>query len=94
MNRRQVILLVFIVALLHGAVLWGLLSVRKPAPRRMEPPARPNFFARESKWLDESSGEIIVYREFQVSSRLTETEEKPRPVETERPLTPPITHTP
>jgi len=93
MNRRQVILLVFLVALVHGALLWGLLGARKPVVRVSgEPPSRPNFFARESKWLDESAGEVVVYREFQVSTRLAETGEKPKPVE--RPLAPSVTHKP
>lgn len=99
MNRRQVILLVTIVGLLHAGLLWGLLGTKRQTNRVVpQPKARPNFFARESKWLDEDTGAVIVYREFRVSTRLAETgqENKPKTEEAGKlpAFAPAATHTP
>jgi|GEM_PF-1312310 len=69
MNRRQVILLILAVIAGHAALFW-LLSGTRPLPK-VAPIPRPNFFAREAHWTDEQTGEQYVYREFQVSTRLS-----------------------
>ena len=75
MNRRQVTLLVFVVILVHAALFWALSGIHPVSQKPYVPPiAPPNFAAKEAKWIDETTGEAMVYREFRVSTRLSETE--------------------
>jgi len=79
MSRRQIALLVLFVALLHGGVLLFFAKSRSLPSKPAVP--RPDFIAREARWVDEETGEKLVYREFRVSTRLSEPEKPARPLE-------------
>lgn len=72
MSWRQVTLLVFVVILLHGAAFWALSGSRVLPPKPYIAP--PSFIAKEARWVDEKTGEKMIYREFRVSTKLAETE--------------------
>jgi len=78
MSRRQIALLVLFVALLHGGVLLFFAKSRSLPSKQAVP--RPEFVAKEARWVDEKTGEKLVYREFRVSTRLSEPEKPGRPV--------------
>lgn len=73
MSRRSVILLGLAVLLAHGLV-FAWLANRRVLPQRTHVP-RPNFIAKEGRFQDAETGEVRVYREFTVSTRLRESAE-------------------
>lgn len=77
MSKRQIALLVTIVALLHGGLL--LYFAKGRALPFKQAVARPEFVAKEARWVDEQTGEKLVYREFQVSTRLSEPSKPAKP---------------
>lgn len=75
MRRRTWIGIVAGVVLAHLGIFW-LLGHKKVLPeRRYIPP--PNFQVRETRTLDEETGETYVYREISVSTRLNGTGPQP-----------------
>jgi len=68
MNRRQLFTVVLGVIVLHAALFW-LIADTNPLPK-VTPIPRPQFIAREASFVDEKTGEKMIYREFQVSTKL------------------------
>jgi hypothetical protein len=68
MKRSHIVLIVGVVVLLHVLGFW-LISGTKPLPKANYIPP-PNFSAKEASWVDEKTGERIIYREYKVSTKL------------------------
>jgi len=73
MNLRQIALILTVVALAHAGAFY-LVSGWNALPKTPWIPA-PNFFAKEMSWLDKATGEMLTYREFQVSTKLAGSKE-------------------
>jgi len=68
MNRRQLVTVILGVIVFHAALFW-LIAGTNPLPK-VTPIPRPQFIARETPFVDAKTGEKMIYREFQVSTRL------------------------
>lgn len=77
MKKRHIAWLVLGVVLAHLALFWYVAGWDALPKMPFVPP--PTFIAREASWTDEATGELVTYREYQVSTRLAELEAKGRP---------------
>lgn len=68
MKRSHLALLILGVIAFHGVGFW-LISGTNPLPKVRSIP-RPEFVGKEATFTDEETGRKMVYREFQVSTKL------------------------
>lgn len=74
MSRRAIFWIIATVVLLHvGAFVW--LGRMKPLPKSKYVPPANNFGMRQITQVNEKTGERIVTREFNVSTRIITPEE-------------------
>ncbi len=79
MSRRTIFYIVCGVIALH-LVAFALLNSldTRPKFKKITPPPKPNFRHYERVEMDASSGEKTIYRDIEVSTRLTPRESIPR----------------
>ena len=68
MNSRWVTWLIAGVVLAHLGAFY-LVSGWNALPKAAYVPP-PTFVAKETSWTDDATGEMVTYREFQVSTKL------------------------
>lgn len=70
MKRRTIFLIGGGVLAAHVAFFWWIASAKVLPPTVYIPP--PNFMERSAEMTDAKTGEKTIYREFTVSTRLSE----------------------
>ena len=73
MNSRWVTWLIAGVVLAHLGAFY-LVSGWNALPKAAYVPP-PTFVAKETSWTDDATGEMVTYREFQVSTKLAKLQE-------------------